>query len=148
MMKLTWLVVADSSKARIFTTDSRTGPINEIQSIVHSEARLHEQKMTSDLSGRSNGNGGGGNTYQAKVSPKDQENINFAKDIAHELDAARKQDKFKQIILVAPPDFLGNLRNSLNAQTQKLVGLELAKNLSQLKANEISEHLADSLKKI
>ena len=76
-MKLTWLVVADSSKARIFLTDSRTGPIKEIESIVHTEARLHEHDMTSDHPGRSKGNGGGGNVYQSKVSPKDQENINF-----------------------------------------------------------------------
>lgn len=147
-MKLTWLVVADSSKARIFLTDSRTGPIKEIESIVHTEARLHEQNMTSDLSGRSKGNGGAGDVYQNKVSPKDQENINFAKSIANKLDDARKKEKFKQIILVSPPDFLGNLRNSLNAQTQKLVFFELAKNFSQLKAGEISAHLSESLKKI
>lgn len=147
-MKLTWLVVADSSKARIFLTDSRTGPIKEIESIVHTEARLHEHDMTSDLSGRSKGNGSGGNVYQKKVSPKDQENISFAKSIANELDDARKKEKFKQIILVSPPDFLGNLRNSLNAQTQKLVFFELAKNFSQLKAEEINEHLSESLKKL
>ena len=40
-MKLTWLVVADNSKARIFTVDSRMGPIEEIESIYHGEARLH-----------------------------------------------------------------------------------------------------------
>lgn len=146
-MKLTWLVVADSSKARIFLTDSRTGPIKEIESIVHTEARLHEQDMTSDLSGRSKGSGDGGNVYQHKIGPKDQENINFAKSIANALDDARKKEKFKQIILVSPPDFLGNLRNNLNSQTRKLVFFELAKNLSQLKAEEINEHLSESLKK-
>ncbi len=59
-MKLTWLVVADNSRARIFSVDSRMGPIQEIESIEHAEARLHEQNMTSDLPGRSNGKGGAG----------------------------------------------------------------------------------------
>lgn len=146
-MKLTWLVVADSSKARFFLTDSRTGPIEEIESIVHTEARLPEHEMTSDQPGKSGGNGGsGGHAYQSKVSPKEQENINFAKSIASALDEARKKEKFKQIILVAPPDFLGNLRQSLNTQTKKLVFFELAKNLSQLKAEEINEHLTECLK--
>ena len=113
VMKFTWLVVADSSKARIFTVDSFTGPIEEIESIVHTEARLHEQKMTSDLPGRSNGKGGAGqHAYQDEVGPKEQENINFAREIAHELDAARKSNKFKQLMLVASPGFLGNLRVS------------------------------------
>ncbi len=147
-MKLTWLVVADSSKARIFLTDSRTGPIKEIESIVHTEARLPEHEMTSDQPGKSSGSGSaGGHAYQSKVSPKEQENINFAKSIANELDDARKKEKFKQIILVSPPDFLGNLRHNLNSQTRKLVYFELAKNFSQLKAEEINAHLSESLKK-
>ncbi len=145
-MKLTWLVVADNSKARIFKVESRMGPIEEIESIVHTEARLHEQKMTSDLPGRANGKGGaGGHAYQDEVSPKEQENINFAKKIANELDAARKDNKFKQFVLVAAPGFLGNLRKQFNAQTQKLACFELAKNLSHLSAEEIRAHLPERL---
>ena len=144
-MKLTWLIVADNSKARIFTVDSRMGPIEEIESIVHVEARLHEQEITSDLPGRGSSNGGARHAYQNEVSPKDQENINFAKQIANELDVARKDGKFKQIILVAAPGFLGNLRNQLTAQTQKLACFELAKNISHLNAKEIREHLPERL---
>lgn len=145
-MKLTWLIVADNSKARIFTVDSRTGPIEEIESIVHTQSRLHEQNMTSDLPGRGNGkDGSGGHAYQDEVSPKEQESINFAREIANELDAARKSNKFKQFIVVAAPGFLGNLRNQLSAQTQKLSCYELAKNLSQLNAKEIRAHLPERL---
>ncbi len=145
-MKSTWLVVADNSKARIFSVDSRMGPIEEIDSIEHAEARLHEQSMTSDLPGRSNGKGGaGGHAYQDEISTKEQENINFARKIASELDAARKNNKFKQFILVAAPGFLGNLRNQLNTQTKKLACFELAKNLSYLNAKEIRDHLPERL---
>lgn len=145
-MKLTWLVVADNSKARIFSVDSRMGPIEEIESIMHTEARLHEQDMTSDLPGHSNGKGGaGGHAYQDEVSPKEQENINFARKIANALDAARKDGKFKQIMLVAAPGFLGNLRHQLTAQTKKLACFELAKNMSQLGAKEIRELLPERL---
>ncbi len=145
-MKLTWLVVADNSKARIFSVDSRMGPIDEIESIMHTEARLHEQEMTSDLPGRSNGKGGGGgHAYQDEVSPKEQENINFARKIATELDAARKGGKFKQLMLVAAPGFLGNLRNQLTTQTQNLACFELAKNMSHMSAKEIRNLLPERL---
>lgn len=146
-MKPTWLVVADNSRARIFKVDSLKGPIEEIESIVHTEARLHEQDMTSDLPGRgnSNGSGAGGHAYQDEVSPKEQENINFARKIAHELDLARKNNKFRQFGLVAAPAFLGNLRKHFTAQTQKLACFELAKNLSHLTAQEIREHLPERL---
>jgi protein required for attachment to host cells len=146
MMKLTWLVVADNSRARIFSTDTHMGPITELDSIVHTEARLHEQKMTSDLPGKGSGKGGNGrHAYEDETSAKDQENINFAKEVANELDTARKEDKFKQLILVAAPEFLGNLRNQLNAQTQKMTCFELAKNLSHLSTEEIREHLPERL---
>lgn len=145
-MNSTWLVVADNSRARIFSMETRSGPIEEIKSIVHTEARLRERNMTSDLPGRASGkSGGAGHAYQDETSPKEQENINFAREIANELDAARKDKKFKQFVLVAAPGFLGNLRNQMNTQTQKLACFELAKNLSHLDAVEIRKHLPERL---
>lgn len=145
-MNSTWLVVADNSRARFFSMETRTGPIEETKSIVHAEARLHEQDMTSDLPGRGSGKGGEGqHAYQNKVSPKEQENINFAHEIAAELDKARKEDKFKQFVLVAAPEFLGKLREQMNTQTHKLVSFELAKNLTHLDAVEIRKHLPERL---
>lgn len=145
-MNSTWLVVADNSRARIFTMETRSSPINEIESIVHTEARLLEQDMTSDLPGRASGNrGGAGHAYQDETSPKEQENLNFAKQVANELDAARKANKFKQFVLVAAPGFLGNIRNQMTPQTQKLVCFELAKNLAHLNADDIRSHLPERL---
>jgi len=145
-MNSTWLIVADNSRARFFSMESRTGPIEETKSIVHAEARLHEQNMTSDLPGRGSGKGGEGqHAYQNKVSPKEQENINFAREISAELDKARKENKFKQIVLVAAPEFLGRLRDQMNTQTHKLVSFELAKNLAHLEAAEIRKHLPERL---
>ncbi len=146
MMNSTWLVVADNSRARFFSMESRTSPIVEVKSIVHTEARLHEQDMTSDLPGRGSGKGGEGkHAYQDEVSPKQQENIRFARDIANELDAARKNNEFKQFVVVAAPEFLGNLRNQLNPKSQKMISFELAKNLSHLDATEIRKHLPERL---
>ena len=48
VMNSTWLIVADNSRARFFSMESRVGPIEETKSITHAEARLHEHDMTSD----------------------------------------------------------------------------------------------------
>ncbi len=146
MMNSTLLIVADNSKARFFSMESRTGPIEETKSVVHTEARLHEQNMTSDLPGRDSGKDGEGtHNYQSKISPKEQENINFAREIAAELNKARKENEFKQLVLVAAPEFLGKLREQMNEQTRKMVSFELAKNLSHLNPVEIREHLPERL---
>ena len=145
-MNATWLVVADNSRARFFSMDSRIGPIEEIRSIIHMEARLKGKSMTSDAQGRGSGKGGEGmHAYQDKVSPREQENINFAREISTELDMARKQNKFKQFVLVAAPNFLGKLREQMNKETKRLASFELAKNLSHLEAAEIRKHLPERL---
>jgi len=145
-MNATWLVVADNSRARFFSMETRSGPISETKSIVHTEARLKEQSMASDAQGRGSGKGGEGvHAYQDKVSPKEQENINFAREVSSELDKARKENKFKQFVLVAAPEFLGKLREHMNKQTQKLVSFELAKNLAHLEAADIRKHLPERL---
>jgi len=145
-MNSTWLIVADNSRARFFSMETRTGPIVETKSIVHTEARLKEQSMTSDAQGRGSAKGGEGiHAYQDKVSPKEQENINFARELSHELDKARKENKFKQFVLVAAPEFLGNLRDKMNKETKKLISFELAKNLSHLEAADIRKHLPERL---
>lgn len=70
------IVVADSSRARIFTADSTRSPLNEIETIAHPEGRIHEQDLVSDMQGKDSGKGGGGDhAYQEKIEPKKQEMI-------------------------------------------------------------------------
>ena len=145
-MNYTWLILAYFSNARFFSMVSRTVPIKETRSFVHSEARLHEQNMTSDAQGRGSAKGGEGmHAYQDKISPKEQESINFAREVSLELDKARKENQFKQFVLVAAPSFLGKLRDHMSKETQKLASLEVAKNMSHLDAAEIRKHLPERL---
>ena len=144
-MRKTWVVVADNSRARIFTAETPSSPLIEVDSIVHPEGRMHDRDITSDLPGRGAGSGGSRHSYETETDAKDYEHVSFAKRIAGFLDDARKSDTFKQLIIVAAPALLGNLRSGLNDQTRKLVSLELDKNLSQLNPDEIRTHMPEFL---
>ena len=75
-MKHMMIVVADSSRARIFTVDTAHSPLNEIETLVHPEGRMHEQAMVSDLPGKDAGKGGAGDhSFQEKIEPKEHEMI-------------------------------------------------------------------------
>ena len=77
------IVVADSTRARIFTSDSSHLLLDEIETLAHPEGRMHEQDMVSDMPGKSAGKGGSGNhAYQEIIEPKEQEMIMFAKRLA------------------------------------------------------------------
>jgi protein required for attachment to host cells len=146
IMENTWVVVAESTRARIFTVDTPSAPLVEVETLVHPEGRLHEQEMTSDLPGSdANSSGSGRHGYQDETEPKKQEAINFARQVADRLDKARTGGEMQRVIVVAAPAFLGILRDQLNDQTGKLVSHEIAKNLGQHTPEDIRSHLPEHL---
>lgn len=140
-MKLTWILVADKSRARIFEAEKRSS-IREIEDIAHPESRLHAHDLTSDLPGRNAGkDGAGGHAFQDHIDPQKQEAIDFANSLAKHLENALHTRKFKQLILIAAPSFLGILRNQLSDELNQRVCFELDKNLTKLSVDDIREHL-------
>ena len=144
----TWVLAADSSNARIFATDSRVGTLAEVLSLSHPQSRQHEQTLTSDLPGRSFDRAGQGrHVMGASVSPKEHEVLAFAEEIVEALEKARNDGKFNQLIVVAAPAFLGELRKRFPTALSRLVVLELDKNLNkeQFTAEEIRGQLPERL---
>ncbi|MGR9099595.1 MAG: host attachment protein [Gammaproteobacteria bacterium] len=145
-MKASWILVADSCRARIFTADTPSSALREIEDFAHAEGRLHEQSMTSDLSGRDPGLGGtGGHPYDDKTGPKKQEAVTFAKRIARHLDEAHNERKFDQLLVISEPSFLGKLRNEFSDQVRNVICFELDKNITQHNAGEIRRQLPEFL---
>jgi protein required for attachment to host cells len=145
-MSNTWVVVADSSRARIFAVDQPRGPLQELDILAHPEARLHEQELTTDLPGRAFDSGGEGRHAMGQgVSPKEQEALRFAKRTADYLEAARVEGRFDKLILVAAPRFLGQLRQQFSPPAAAAIVQEIAKNLAQQPADEIRQHLPERL---
>lgn len=142
----TLIIVADNSRARIFKTDHPNSPIVEIETMAHPEGRLHEQDMVSDLPGKNAGEGGGGDhAFQEKIEPKEHEVIEFAKRTADYLDNARKKNQLDQLLIIAAPEFLGELRKQMTDETNELVVFELDKNLTQHSLDDIKIHLPKNL---
>lgn len=141
-MAITWVVVAESSRARIFSLEKAKGPMDEILTLDHPDARAHEQELTSDLPGRAFDSGGQGrHVMSSPVEPKQQVTIAFAKQIADHLDSNRKSGSYTKLIIFAAPAFLGLLRERMNDHTNKLVVYESNKNLAQLNVDQIRDHI-------
>ena len=142
-MKSIWILVADSSRARIFVADTPS-TIQEIEDFAHTEGRLHEQGMTSDLPGKDVGVvGAGGHAYQNQIDPKEQEAINFAKTVAKHLDEEHNSNKFERLMIISDPSFLGKLRKQLSDQSRKAVCFELDKNITTHSVDDIRKHLPE-----
>ncbi len=144
-MILTWILVADSTRARIFTTDSPSSSLEEIEDFSHTEGRLHDRDITSDLPGKIKSVGGGGHAFEQATDPKQHENDNFAHLIAQYLEDAHNANRFEQLLIVAAPTFLGLLRNHLQDQIKQRVCFELDKDLTMMSATNIRQHLPEFL---
>ena len=76
---------------------------------------------------------------------KDVESDRFAARIAALLDSGRVAGNYTRLILVAPPAFLGHLRDALSEQVRALVTNELGKDLVRFDVDAIREHLPERL---
>lgn len=138
----TYIVVADAARARIFTRDGMT--LTEQESLVHAAGRLHEGDLITDQRGdvQESMSSTSRSSGQEDVASQ-HENELFAKEVASHLYSARVDNRLEKLIVVAPPKFLGLLRDKLDGPTQKLVIHSLSKDLSKASLDDIQHAVSD-----
>lgn len=142
-MSYAWILVAESSRAKLYSAASRKAPLVEIEDLVHPEARLHEGDLVADQSGSDGGSvGQGRHVLDKKTSAREAEKLDFARMLAHRLEASLKKKAFKHLVLIAPPAFLGLLRDTLSEEVMERVSEQIDKHLVQASAADIREHLS------
>ena len=140
-----WIVVADRSKARIFTVADPHGALQEVETLEHPEGREHARDINADRQGRAfDSSGQGRHAMGTSVEPMEQDAIRFSKEVSNHLKAACQNGRCERLMLVAGPAFLGLLRKQLNTPPGVPVA-EIEKNLGHFDAREIRSHLPDRL---
>ncbi len=140
-MSKIWVVVADEAKARIFSAGKPVDPLVEIKVISSPEANMLEQDLVSDKPGRGNSSGQSKHGFEEKSTHKEQYAIEFAKEIGEYLTENLRTKAFGKLLLIAAPRFLGLLRKELTKGVTEVVSLQLDKDLTKMKPEEIREHL-------
>lgn len=140
-----WTIVANSNRVRLFASQHLRSPIEEIKTFVHPEARLKERQLKSDSPGRTfDSFGKSRHSKGQKVDAKKQLRIDFAEEVADHIEKSRALGKFNQLILIASPDFLGELRNKLSDQCLACIEMSIDKDLTAKSAGEIQQHIAQT----
>ena len=163
-MAKNWVVVANTTEAKIFTLapparrlrdpeeiqysaeELPPSQLVELEALEHPAGRLKPQSIDADRPGRSFETAGKKrHAMSREVDPKKQEAIAFAKQVAERLESARLQGEVDRLILVAAPEFLGLLRDHLKTELQRLIEEEFSLDLVQMKPHEIRAHLPETL---
>lgn len=142
--KDTWVVVADSGRARLFIVDEHvTGLIPAELSELSVEVHHHARDLKSDHPGRSFSSAGGGARHA--IEPHHDyhklEKHNFAAAVAHALNRAYASGEFNQLVLVVPPRTLGVLRKMLGDSVQARMQV-IAKDLTKATVDQLWTEVA------
>ena len=153
MTATTWVLVSESSRARLFEMATSMSPLIELEAFTHPDGHLRGTERNSDAPGRfgtkkSSRDRGTGITGGAHVFYKDVEEeyqAAFARFLGEQLDRARTQNAFDRLVLIAPPSFLGSLRESLSEPTRRCITQEVGKNFSKSTPSEIRDKVDGAL---
>jgi protein required for attachment to host cells len=144
--QITWVLVADASRARVFLVDPSDANLSPALDQELIGTNLPSREIASDRPGRTFDSGGQGrHAKEPATDPARYAQERFAHDIVRLLDSRRKVQAFDRMVVVAPPRFLGDLRSVMSRQLQDLVVAEVAKDLTKSPPHELQGHLAGCL---
>jgi len=141
---MTWILVADGARARVLASE---GPGQGLHDAFDRDfVGEHElmREMVSDKPGRTQGSA---DSSHHAMGPKTEwhrfEKHQFAKRMAELLEKEAMANAYDHLVLVAPPQALGDLRAELGSHAQKKVTGELDKDLTHVPVNDLPQHLKE-----
>jgi protein required for attachment to host cells len=144
MATVTWVLVSNAAEARLFRNEGCDTGLHLLQDWTHPDSRKHQDDLVTDAGGRVQQSFAAGARpgIEWQTSPKETEMLCFASELATYLGAARKQNVFQHLVLVASPHILGLLREKLDAPTSAMVSGTLSKDYTSAGVDELTKHLA------
>ncbi len=142
-MQPTWILVANSSEAKLYRNMKRFGELEMLKQFSHPESRTKNSAMASDRAGHYQCRGAGSGSMVEATDPKQYEARRFAMELADALDGGRAGNEYARLVVVASPQFLGHLNAQLNAHVQKLIAAEVRKDYTQTPGPELLPLLRD-----
>jgi protein required for attachment to host cells len=140
--KDSWIMVANGSECKIFSTNNNGKAIKLLQGFYSADSHLQTAYLGTDKPGRVHESSSATrHTIEPKADLHDKEKTKFSNLIANYLNKEMKTEKFKHLILIASPEFLGEIRKKLGKQTILMITREINKDLTHASDAKILEIL-------
>jgi len=140
-MTVTWILVADSARARLFETDG-SGELNELGCYTNPEGRAGARGLTTDRPPTVNESvGSARHAHEPHTSRREKIADNFARTLREILDQGQHSRRFERLVLVATPRFLGALHTTFGKQLRDCVVAEVRRDFTQLAPEKLSAQL-------
>jgi protein required for attachment to host cells len=141
----TWILVADAGHARVLEQSGRQGDLTLVEGLDLSHPLAKSSDMVRDSLPRTfDSVGPGRHAITPKSDPHRAEKKVFAKELAQVLDAGADKKSYDQLIIIAPPQMLGDLRPHLSEGVRRRLQRELLLDLTNASNAEIARRVAEA----
>jgi protein required for attachment to host cells len=142
----TWLLIADGSRAKVFESVGARNALHEIDDMARAIDLPKSGEILADKPGRAlDSVGAGRHAKENATDPHRHLKRDFASKVVGELRRAMLANRFDRLILVAPPAFLGDLREELPKDLEDKVVDEITSDLTNTPAQQLQTRLKDIL---
>ena len=142
----TWILIADGGRARLLEND---GPGKGVRPVKGSDQRNEnepDRDVFADRPGRTFDSAGQGrHAMEPPSSPHRTAKADFARQLMSELDRKLAAGAFDRLLIVAPPQTLGDLRQHLSSALEAKLVAEVGKDWTKMRDEDVAEHLGDYL---
>jgi protein required for attachment to host cells len=138
-MTKTWVMVANASQARFFSSTGPQRGLQLIKEMAHPESREKTSNLVSDRSGSRSGTGHG--VFIQATNPKHHEAELFAQELSRELEHGLEAKAYDRLILVASAPFVGLVNNHLPGQVRSRLSESIGKDYTRLPERDLTEEL-------
>jgi protein required for attachment to host cells len=136
-----WYAIADGGRARFVERDEN-GAFRTVASLVSADLHNRASDLGTDRPGRVMESATTGRSaIEPRQDPKEAAKKDFIRLVADELSAEHERGAFDQLMLVAPPGVLTELKQSLAKPLSQVVVSDLQKDLTKVPDHELSAHL-------
>jgi len=137
-----WYAIADGGRARFVERDE-DGDFRTVANFESTDLHARTRDLGTDRPTRVRDRvGGGRHSVEPRSDLKQQAKEDFLKTVADALAAEHARGQFDQLMLVAPPGVLTELKQKLAKPIADIVVKDLQKDLTKMPDHELPEHLA------
>lgn len=142
-MTTNWILVCDAARARLFEASGQDSALTEVACYSNPELRGSAQPNGNDepLPRTHESQGAARHAIEPHTTQREKYEHQFAHGLAEMLVDAHAQRQFEQLFLVAPPRFMGVLREAIGTPEATGVAGEIVHDFVTLSPTELHEHL-------
>jgi protein required for attachment to host cells len=145
-MDAIWVIVANQAAARIYAASRRGEVTSMLEEFLHEAGKAHVRDLVSDGPGRVHDRQGSArHSMESDVGRQEDSIRRFAGRIIDHVTIAAGRDAFRDLVIVAAPAFLGEIRKHVPPHLAERIILEIPKDVIDATADKLTALLNQEL---